>query len=104
MPSISEFTLFQPRHVLITQWSPAGFTKSGLYLEHDDKLPKVFGRIVQRGREVDEVSPNDMVVFPRYAGESVELDEGTFHVMHICDVQAIIEDFDEGVYEGAAQH
>ena len=76
--------------VLIKEWHPHGCTESGIILDHSDALPKIFGDVILApgGACVKE---GDFIVFPRYAGEPVDLDDGRFHFLNVDDVEAIAE-------------
>lgn len=85
--------------VVLKQLVAEETTKSGIVLPGQSKEKPQQAEVVAvgpggtvDGKEVKmEVKPNDMVIYSKYAGTEVKLDEEEFIVVRQSDILAIIE-------------
>lgn len=68
--------LLQPEGVAFEPFLPSGFTTTGIYLDFDQRLYPIFGRVIKTGKRVELVAPGDVIVFRPQAYESVYLNNG----------------------------
>lgn len=93
--NIENLILHRDDLVLIKEFKVKGETASGILLEHSDTLPAIYADVIK----IPEPSINagcpvavgDFILFPRYAGTEVNLDEGVYHFLNIDDIECIID-------------
>lgn len=63
-------------HLLVRPYSPAGKTRSGLWLERNPKHPKIWAHVLAVPRMLQQayptIVPGEMVVISRWDGEPIE--------------------------------
>ncbi len=85
---------YQPlgSRVLVQILSEENVTKSGLYVPDTAKEKPQRGEVISVGDDTDviRVSPGDRVLFPKYTGTEIRLDEHDFLIIDSADLLAII--------------
>lgn len=65
-------------HVVIRPYTPAGFTKSGIFVERNSKFPRVWGWLLAMSAELADEMPElllgSMVGFQRFSDEELGQD------------------------------
>lgn len=84
---------FQPlgKRVLVERVEEAKTTASGIYIPDSAKEKPSQGKVLAVGKEVEEVSVNDTVVFGKYAGNELTLDGTAYLVIELDDLLGIIK-------------
>ena len=84
---------FQPlgKRVLVQRVEEAKTTASGIYIPDSAKEKPSQGKVLAVGKEVEEVSVNDTVVFGKYAGNELTLDGTTYLVIELDDLLGIVK-------------
>ena len=84
---------FQPlgKRVLIERVEEAKTTASGIYIPDSAKEKPSQGKVLAVSTEVENVAVNDTVVFGKYAGSELTLDNTTYLVIETDDLLGIIK-------------
>ena len=85
----------RPELIFIEPWLPAGYTQSGIQLEHHESIPRMFGwvRAVRDDCPVQDVKVGQLLAVIRYSGETIYEDDSRgrrLEVMSVNDVLAIV--------------
>lgn len=84
---------FQPlgKRVLVERVEEAKTTASGIYIPDSAKEKPSKGKVLSVGKEIEEVSVNDTVVFGKYSGNELTLDGTTYLVIELDDLLGIVK-------------
>ena len=85
---------FQPlgKRVLIEREEETKTTSSGIIIpDNASKEKPSSGKVVAVGKEVEDVKNGDTVVFAKYSGSEVNLDDKKFLVLNLDDVLGVIK-------------
>lgn len=84
---------FQPlgKRVLVERVEETKTTASGIIIPDNAKEKPLSGKVLAVGTEVEGVKVNDKVVFAKYAGTEVNLDEKVYLVLNLDDVLGVIK-------------
>ena len=86
----------QPHTCFIIPFLFEGLTQSGLYVDHDFRLPRVFGLVLKRHHSCNIIADLDIVMFLPHAYDEYSDSRGdTLFALHERSVRAIL-DFSEG--------
>ena len=64
---------------------------AGIWVEHDDRLPKVYARVVAVSESAEGLRPDDLIVVIPHAADVVEWTGGKVWVMHENSVRAVFD-------------
>ena len=70
-------------------------TKSGLYIPDTAKEKPIMGKVVAVGTDEDlreKIKEGDKVLFAKYGGEEINIDNKNYKIVQRSDVLAVIED------------
>ena|SRR5256885_16899184 len=81
----------QERTMLIEPFLPSGFTRSGIWADHHDLLPKVFARVTRTSQTCHLVVPDDFIIFCKYAeAERRTYTYGKVYLLHEAYVVGVL--------------
>ena len=70
-------------------------TKSGLYIPDTAKEKPIMGKVIAVGTDEDlreKIKVGDKVLFAKYGGEEINIDNKDYKIVQRSDVLAVIED------------
>lgn len=84
---------FQPlgKRVLVERVEETKTTASGIIIPDNAKEKPLSGEVKAVGAEVEGVKVGDKVVFTKYGGTEINLDDKTYLVLNIDDVLGVIK-------------
>ncbi|MGG7048341.1 MULTISPECIES: co-chaperone GroES [unclassified Campylobacter] len=84
---------FQPlgKRVLVERVEETKTTASGIIIPDNAKEKPLSGKVLAVGAEVEGVKVGDSVVFAKYGGTEVTLDDKAYLVLNIDDVLGVIK-------------
>ncbi|MBR8462159.1 co-chaperone GroES [Campylobacter sp. faydin G-105] len=84
---------FQPlgKRVLVERVEETKTTASGIIIPDNAKEKPLSGEVKAIGAEVEGIKVGDKVVFAKYAGTEINLDDKTYLVLNTDDVLGIIK-------------
>lgn len=88
--NLDELHLHRTDLCLVREWIPEGETASGILLQHHHSLPKIFATVIRVPKNAP-VKLDDTIVFARYAGESVHVEDVEYHFLNTADIEAVVE-------------
>ncbi len=83
---------FQPlgKRVLIERLEEATTTASGIIIPDNAKEKPLNGKVIAVSKEIEEIAVGDTVVFGKYAGSELTLDNNKYLVMEDKDILGIL--------------
>lgn len=81
--------------VLIQPFLGSGFSAGGLYLQLDDRLPPMLGRVLGVHQSVHSVQEGDVIVYDVGAYETLEWEQGKLYFIHERAIAAVLDGYDE---------
>ena len=84
---------FQPlgKRVLIERVEEATTTTSGIIIPDNAKEKPLSGKVIAVSKEVEEITVGDTVVFSKYSGSELKLDDKDYLVMEDKDIFGILK-------------
>lgn len=86
--------IFNPRptttRILVKPLPPEEFTESGLFIPASAQAPQNIGVVAAIGPDVKAITTGDRVVYGRYAGTAVELEDVEYVVLKEEDVLLVV--------------
>ncbi|ASM35073.1 co-chaperonin GroES [Campylobacter sputorum subsp. bubulus] len=84
---------FKPlgKRVLIERVEETNTTATGIIIPDNAKEKPLSGKVIAVSKEVDGVEEGDKVVFAKYGGTEITLDDKKYLVLSIDDVLGIIK-------------
>ena len=77
--------------LLVERVEEANTTASGIIIPDNAKEKPSRGKVLAVGSDVEEVKEGDIVVFGKYAGTDLILDDNEYLVLEVSDVLGIVE-------------
>jgi len=77
--------------LLVERVEEANTTASGIIIPDNAKEKPSRGKVLAVGSDVEEVKKGDIVVFGKYAGTDLILDDNEYLVLEVSDVLGIVE-------------
>ena len=77
--------------LLVERIEEMSTTASGIIIPDNAKDKPSQGKVVAIGSEVEEISVGDTIVFGKYAGTEVKIEDEEFLIMREDDVLGVIE-------------
>jgi len=81
----------QSKTAFIYPYLGDGFTKGGIWVQFDERLPPVLGVILATSNDCEHIKPGDNVVFRPYAYEVCSSTQGDIAVIKEEAIAAILE-------------
>jgi len=84
---------FQPLgdRLLVERVEEATTTASGIIIPDNAKEKPSRGKVLAIGSDVEDINVDDVVVFGKYAGTDLILDDNEYLVLEVSDVLGIIK-------------
>lgn len=84
---------FQPlgKRVLVKRTEETNTTASGIIIPDNAKEKPLVGEVVAVSKEVQDVSKKDKVVFAKYGGTEIKLDNKEYLVLNLDDILGILK-------------
>lgn len=85
---------FQPlgKRVLIERQEEMKTTATGIIIpDNASKEKPLFGKVIAVGSDVKEISEGDNIVFAKYCGTDVKLDDKDYLILKIEDILGILK-------------
>lgn len=85
---------FQPlgKRVLVEREEETKTTASGIIIpDNASKEKPSSGKVIAVGKEVEDVKNGDTIVFAKYSGSEVSLDDKKYLVLNVEDVLGVIK-------------
>ncbi len=84
---------FQPLgdRLLVERVEEATTTASGIIIPDNAKEKPSRGKVLAIGSDVEDINVDDIVVFGKYAGTDLILDDNEYLVLEVSDVLGIIK-------------
>ena len=84
---------FQPLgdRLLVERVEEATTTASGIIIPDNAKEKPSRGKVLAIGSDVEDVKVDDVVVFGKYAGTELVLDDNEYLVLEVSDVLGIVK-------------
>jgi chaperonin GroES len=84
---------FQPLgdRLLVERVEEPTTTASGIIIPDNAKEKPSRGKVLAIGNDVEEVNVNDIVVFGKYAGTDLVLEDNEYLVLEVSDVLGVIK-------------
>ncbi|EAJ4501458.1 co-chaperone GroES [Campylobacter upsaliensis] len=84
---------FQPlgKRVLVKRVEETKTTASGIIIPDNAKEKPLMGEVVAVSKEVSDIASGDKVVFAKYGGTEVKLNDGEYLVLNLDDVLGILK-------------
>ncbi|EPV9359460.1 co-chaperone GroES [Campylobacter upsaliensis] len=84
---------FQPlgKRVLVKRVEETKTTASGIIIPDNAKEKPLMGEVVAVSREVSDIASGDKIVFAKYGGTEVKLNDGEYLVLNLDDVLGILK-------------
>ncbi|MBX2078601.1 co-chaperone GroES [Campylobacter peloridis] len=83
---------FQPlgKRVLVKRVEETKTTASGIIIPDNAKEKPLMGEVVAVSKEVEDIKANDKVVFAKYGGSEIKLDNEEYLVLNTDDILGIL--------------
>ena len=84
---------FQPlgKRVLVKRVEETKTTASGIIIQDNAKEKPLIGEVVAVSKEVSDIASGDKIVFAKYGGTEVKLNDGEYLVLNLDDVLGILK-------------
>ncbi|EHE0558409.1 co-chaperone GroES [Campylobacter upsaliensis] len=84
---------FQPlgKRVLVKRVEETKTTASGIIIPDNAKEKPLMGEVVAVSKEVSNIASGDKIVFAKYGGTEVKLNDGEYLVLNLDDVLGILK-------------
>ncbi|MCR2103759.1 co-chaperone GroES [Campylobacter upsaliensis] len=84
---------FQPlgKRVLVKRVEETKTTASGIIIPDNAKEKPLIGEVVAVSKEVSDIASGDKIVFVKYGGTEVKLNDGEYLVLNLDDVLGILK-------------
>ncbi|EAK1189100.1 co-chaperone GroES [Campylobacter upsaliensis] len=84
---------FQPlgKRVLVKRVEETKTTASGIIIPDNAKEKPLMGEVVAVSKEVSDIASGDKIVFTKYGGTEVKLNDGEYLVLNLDDVLGILK-------------
>lgn len=84
---------FQPlgKRVLVKRVEETKTTASGIIIPDNAKEKPLIGEVVAVSKEVSDIASSDKIVFAKYGGTEVKLNDGEYLVLNLDDVLGILK-------------
>lgn len=84
---------FQPlgKRVLVKRVEETKTTASGIIIPDNAKEKPLTGEVIAVSKEVEDIKANDKVVFAKYGGSEIKLDNEEYLVLNTDDILGIIK-------------
>ncbi|EAH5552525.1 co-chaperone GroES [Campylobacter upsaliensis] len=84
---------FQPlgKRVLVKRVEETKTTASGIIIPDNAKEKPLIGEVVAVSKEVSDIASGDKIVFAKYGGTEVKLNDGEYLVLNLDDVLGILK-------------
>ncbi|MCH5336800.1 MAG: co-chaperone GroES [Campylobacter sp.] len=84
---------FQPlgKRVLVKRIEETKTTASGIIIPDNAKEKPLIGEVVAVSKEVQDVSKKDKIVFAKYGGTEIKLDNKDYLVLNLEDILGILK-------------
>ncbi|KAA6225451.1 MULTISPECIES: co-chaperone GroES [unclassified Campylobacter] len=84
---------FQPlgKRILVKRVEETNTTASGIIIPDNAKEKPLIGEVVAVSKEVSEIADKDKVVFAKYGGTEIKLDNQDYLVLNLDDVLGILK-------------
>ena len=84
---------FQPlgKRVLVKRVEETKTTASGIIIPDNAKEKPLMGEVVAVSKEVSDVTSGDKIIFAKYGGTEIKLDNGEYLVLNLDDVWGILK-------------
>lgn len=84
---------FQPlgKRVLVKRVEETKTTASGIIIPDNAKEKPLIGEVVAVSKEVSDIASGDKIVFAKYGGTEVKLNDGDYLVLNLDDVLGILK-------------
>ncbi|MCW1360994.1 co-chaperone GroES [Campylobacter sp. US33a] len=83
---------FQPlgKRVLVKRLEETNTTASGIIIPDNAKEKPLKGEVIAVSKELDNIKSGDQVVFAKYGGTEIKLDNNEYLVLNIDDILGIL--------------
>ena len=78
--------------LLVERVEEANTTASGIIIPDNAKEKPSRGKVLAIGSDVEEIKEGDIVVFGKYAGTELVLDDNEYLVLEVSDVLGIVNE------------
>ncbi|MBK2000218.1 co-chaperone GroES [Campylobacter sp. LH-2024] len=84
---------FQPlgKRVLIKRVEETKTTSSGIIIPDNAKEKPLMGEVIAVSKEINDVSSGDKIMFSKYGGTEIKLDNDEYLVLNIDDILGILK-------------
>ena len=84
---------FQPlgKRVLVKRVEETKTTASGIIIPDNAKEKPLMGEVVAVSKEVSNIASGDKIVFAKYGGTEVKLNDGEYLVLNLDDVLGFLK-------------
>ncbi|HEC1563809.1 TPA: co-chaperone GroES [Campylobacter upsaliensis] len=84
---------FQPlgKRVLVKRVEETKTTASGIIIPDNAKEKPLMGEVVAVSKEVSDIASGDKIVFAKYGGTELKLNDGEYLVLNLDDVLGILK-------------
>ncbi|EAL5963017.1 co-chaperone GroES [Campylobacter jejuni] len=84
---------FQPlgKRVLVKRVEETKTTASGIIIPDNAKEKPLMGEVVAVGKEITDITNGDKIVFAKYGGTEIKLDNNEYLVLNLDDILGILK-------------
>ncbi|ARJ56886.1 co-chaperone GroES [Campylobacter cuniculorum] len=84
---------FQPlgKRVLVKRTEETKTTASGIIIPDNAKEKPLVGEVVAVSKEVQDISKKDKIIFTKYGGTEIKLDDKEYLVLNLDDILGILK-------------
>ncbi|MBZ7935425.1 MULTISPECIES: co-chaperone GroES [Campylobacter] len=84
---------FQPlgKRVLIKRVEETKTTSSGIIIPDNAKEKPLMGEVIAVSKEISDISSGDKIMFSKYGGTEIKLDNDEYLVLNIDDILGILK-------------
>ena len=84
---------FQPlgKRVLVKRTEETKTTASGIIIPENAKEKPLVGEVVAVSKEVQDISKKDKIIFTKYGGTEIKLDDKEYLVLNLDDILGILK-------------
>ncbi|EGF1229049.1 co-chaperone GroES [Campylobacter jejuni] len=84
---------FQPlgKRVLVKRVEETKTTASGIIIPDNAKEKPLMGEVVAVGKEIADIANGDKIVFAKYGGTEIKLDNNEYLVLNLDDILGILK-------------
>ena len=80
------------KNILVKVEEESKKTTGGIYLPDSAVQDKTNGRVISVGNNVEYIKPNDVVVFGKYSGDEIIINNGKYKILKESEVLCLLCD------------